>query len=327
MSLLMKNEKITKTLGYLKSFKFDFQGVASPLEIDRDVFLLPFDGNREDIKHLKQDWADTGNLFKNIESYGTFVLHSLEKRRSLNNIYESLNKFYNLSLAVRLLTRRRCDNFMSLSYDDSASPTIFFDASRSGNDVYTDRDNLSYLGKGDLFRLKNILKAIEYNTIPDTIDPNKYSRLNNALRFYRIAYDTDWHLMKLILYFVVLESLFSDRDDHSDISYKVRIRSAYLLYPNTEDKVKREKVFEDLKHGYDIRSKFLHGDNVEKEILHKKKIHKIGDYMYTTDYLSILNEITSSIFLKIFENNENLKFFSTAQNSSSDKIFFNALVL
>jgi len=49
--------------------------------------------------------------------------------------------------------------------------------------------------------------------------------------------------------------------------------------------------------------------------------------MYTTDYLSILNEITSSIFLKIFENNENLKFFSTAQNSSSDKIFFNALVL
>lgn len=324
----MHDEEITKTLGYLKSLRFNFGVDKKPIKISEDIFILPFDNKRDNINYLKNNWNINSTYVENIESYGTFVLHSLGKKRILKNVWESHDKFSNLSLAVRLISYKKCDNYITLHYDDSLKQVLYYPTSSSGHEVYTDRNDFSYLGKKDVKRLRNLYKKIEDNTFPDTIDPDKYSRLNNALRFYNIAYSTDWHLMKVILLFVSLESLFSDKDDHSDISYKVRLRSSYLLFPNKKDKEKRQEIFEHLKHGYDIRSKFLHGDNVEKEILKKQKKHKIGEFMYLTDYLPILNKIVSDILSKVLEDNESLKFFSKNKNESDeDKLFFGDLVL
>ena len=332
MTLLNQNEEITSTLGYLHALNFDFGKDNSPLEVYDGLFLIPFDKNRPDIKHIeetKDGSLEMTGLTSSMKSYGTFVLHSLEKKRPLKNVWESFEKFANLCLAIRLLSRNRCDSVLSLHYDDTTTPIKFYEPSLliEQRELYVHTDEFSKFSQNDLIEIRKILKSIEENTIPDTIDPKKYSRLNNALRVYRIAYETKWLLMKTILLFIALESLFSDRSDQSDISYKVRLRSAHLLYPNIEDKEKREKIFEHIKHGYDIRSRFLHGDNVEKEILNKQKKHKIGEYTYLYDYVPLINEIVSMIILKILEDDKNLQFFSKEQNSTSEKKFFNDLVL
>src|SRR5258708_35138924 len=120
MTLLIHNEELTNTLGFLQAFKYEFGQNNDPVEIDKDIYILPVDKNRLDIKHiqdLKSDWMKEDISFKNLESYGTYVLHKLDKKRPLKNVWESLDKFHHLSLTVRLLSQKKCDNLFLLYYD------------------------------------------------------------------------------------------------------------------------------------------------------------------------------------------------------------------
>lgn len=317
--MLLHEEDVTKTVGFLSSVSITGFG-EELFMIDDDLFVVPFAKAGEYVDEFKKVTS-----FKMVRN-GAFILHVLDKRRPLKWVFESFYKFENFCTAVRLVTGKRCNRIGEMSFDDSRIPVHFYEPFVLNEDSYISHRQWSQVDLEVLKRISNVYRIIEHNTVPDAHHEKNYSRLNNALRFYNIAYDTHFELMKTVLLFIVLESLFSDRKDLSDISYKVRLRAAYICFPEADNKKEREDVFEKIKHGYDIRSRLVHGDNVEREIRKKSKDDVLGEGGLTS-YLPLLLDIVNKVFLHILENKENLEFFSKAQDPTADKKFFNDLVL
>jgi len=78
----------------------------------------------------------------------------------------------------------------------------------------------------------------------------------------------------------VLENLFL-RNTNQELKYKLSMRMAYVLGGN--DKEKREKIFNFIKESYDIRSKIVHGGEIQG--LDKQRVFKLREL--TKDSLKI----------------------------------------
>jgi hypothetical protein len=263
------------------------------------------------------------NKRKILNINGTFALYKLDKPKAVEYVFEMMEKFQNFSLSVQLLTSNDCKPVIEMSYNDSETPVKYYDVS----DIDKDEIGLekrSYVGEEFLDKLRRTYKSIDSNTKWQSINALEFSRINNALRFYSISQDTHWELMKLVLLISALESLFSDGG--TEISYKVRIRSAYILYGGNLSSSERIKISEIVKHGYDIRSRFLHGGNVEDLINNKrnqKKIHEFG----LTGYLPELKRTIELILVKILGDQNLIDFFSKNNKEKTEAEFFEKLVL
>jgi hypothetical protein len=327
MSLLTRKEKITNSIGYLKYFKYSFGAdqQSKVVEIDDKLSLIDFTLDREDLNRVLFHMEEK-NRRRSLNLNGTFVLYTLEKTRPVVHVFEMLEKFLNLSLAVQLLTSHDCKPVVEMSYDNSEVPTKYYDISDTDtNDIGWEKS--SHIGKELLKRLRVVYKSIDKYTKWQSINTRDFSRINNALRFYSIAQDTHWELMKLVLLISVLESLFSDGG--MEIAYKIRIRSAYLLVSDRDSSDERIRISDIIKHGYDIRSKFLHGGNVEDLIIdkrNKKKIHEYG----LTGYLPELKRTIEFILTKILEDEKLIAFFSNNNRGKNkekeEALFFEKLV-
>jgi hypothetical protein len=82
----------------------------------------------------------------------------------------------------------------------------------------------------------------------------KENRLHRAISFLTTARSTAHLPYKVSLYMPILESLFSDSS--SEITHKVSERAAFYI---GIDKDEKRLIFKTIKEAYDIRSRFLHG--------------------------------------------------------------------
>jgi hypothetical protein len=87
----------------------------------------------------------------------------------------------------------------------------------------------------------------------------KFSRVGNALLFYRNGYNSDNPDLALVSCTTCLESVFSTFEQ--ELSFRLSLRVAtFLADENTE----RQELFEEAKEVYRIRSKIVHGAKIHK---------------------------------------------------------------
>ena len=89
---------------------------------------------------------------------------------------------------------------------------------------------------------------------------NEFNRLERAFRFLNSARATHYLPHKIAMYIPVLECLFST--EAAEATQKVSERVAFYL---SDDKEIRRKIFDIIKIGYNIRSRYLHGSVIDKK--------------------------------------------------------------
>jgi hypothetical protein len=87
----------------------------------------------------------------------------------------------------------------------------------------------------------------------------KFSRVGNALLFYRNGYNSDNPDLALLAFATCLESLFSTMEQ--ELSFRLSLRVATFL---ADENVARRELFEESKEVYRIRSKVVHGAQIHK---------------------------------------------------------------
>jgi len=97
-----------------------------------------------------------------------------------------------------------------------------------------------------------------------------YERLSNHSGYHRLAsacffFETFYHSHQIrnsyTTIVTALEALFNT--EHSEVAYKVQLRCAFFLRQEPQE---RERVFDDIKKIYKLRSSLVHGQSVGKAI-------------------------------------------------------------
>ncbi|MDO8635819.1 MAG: HEPN domain-containing protein, partial [Dehalococcoidia bacterium] len=95
-----------------------------------------------------------------------------------------------------------------------------------------------------------------YNQYFDIIK-SKEMPLYIAINRFSSSYDKRTLADKLVDLMIAMEALLGSQ---TEITYKIALRFAYLLYPPSED---RKDAFRRIKKVYSERSKLVHGDRLE----------------------------------------------------------------
>jgi hypothetical protein len=116
----------------------------------------------------------------------------------------------------------------------------------------------------------------------DNINYNSFNRIERAIKFLQIVRETNYLPRKISLYMPIFECLFSTEAE--GVSHKVSERVAFYLGDD------RKTIFADLKSAYNIRSRYLHGDEMDKAQTSKS---------YQMDLSTKIDEITRRVLTQI----------------------------
>jgi hypothetical protein len=296
---------LTHSLGLLKYLKLSENLEGKSLLIkDRIISLFKLNDDKEVCDFLNLTINKDHKKFDIPKA--TVVIYDFSGARKENIAFEGSHYFHQLSIAIKILKKEECKCVYYFSYNKSKNKTVFYKPFDSIED-----DRMGSLGyktflktEADLSNLNIIFKNLTNLPIDNGFN---YNPLLNAVSYTDRAQDTAWIIMKITLFFIALESLFST--DKTEIAYKLSLRTASFLYP--DDKEKKCRVFTVLKIGYDLRSKFLHGSKTELEKLGKKLNKGDGkEYSVFFDFPSELNSIVCDVLNKILIDDVLVEIFS-----------------
>jgi Apea-like HEPN len=83
------------------------------------------------------------------------------------------------------------------------------------------------------------------------------SALGVALRRMDVMVDQEREIDRVLDLFIVLEALFQLGGEKQELSYRLSLRVAHFV---GDGRAERQAIFEDVKKGYDLRSRIAHGD-------------------------------------------------------------------
>jgi hypothetical protein len=106
------------------------------------------------------------------------------------------------------------------------------------------------------------------------------SRFDLAVSYFNRSYSQHFLTNIFLDIMFVLENLFL-RNTNQELKYKLSMRMAYVLGGN--DKEKREEIFNFIKESYDIRSKIVHGGEIQE--LDEQRVFQLREL--TKDSLKI----------------------------------------
>lgn len=107
--------------------------------------------------------------------------------------------------------------------------------------------------------------------VPDSFNYNEQTNIDRAINFLIIARNQNYLLYKIAYYMPILECLFSSKS--AEITYRMANRVAHYLGGTEADK---KHVFDYVNDGYNIRSRFIHGQEVAPVILEKDNLIKLA---------------------------------------------------
>lgn len=321
----LHDAKVTKEISYSNSFVFDKEIKQTTFKIEEDFYLIS-KSKEEKATAFLEEYLNTLNN-TNYVMKGTFFLHKYKVTPKYP--YEGQDKVRQFLTAIRIYKNIRCSSNVHFSIKNSRKREYYkpfsFDKN-PGDDIYYSKNKSRSLSLKDLNKIKTVYKRLSLDKFRDH---NHYSKLHNATKFFNHGYDENWTLLKTTLFFIALESLFSD-SSKSEVTFKVALRASFLLYP--KNILKRKETFNFIKRGYEIRSNFVHGSDAENNvtnIINKLKNQKnTDDYWFHDHFIAELGEIVSGCLSKILLNKEIFDFYSKNNNSSkNENIFFDKLVM
>ncbi len=116
----------------------------------------------------------------------------------------------------------------------------------------------------------------------EEISYNNFNRIERAIKFLQIARETTYLPRKISMYMPIFECLFCLEAE--GVSHKVSERVAFYLGYD------KKGIFKDLKDAYNIRSRYLHGDEIKKDQTKRE---------YQIDLATKIDNITRSVLTKI----------------------------
>jgi len=138
---------------------------------------------------------------------------------------------------------------------------------------------------------------------------NQQNRIDRAFLFLTLARSNSFLPLKISFYIAIYESLFTT--DNTEVSHKVTERATFFLEENS---IAKRNVFELIKFGYSIRSKFVNGKKLDKKIKNHEDLVKLS---------MELDRITRKLFIKILHDDANI----FLQNDDElNKWFFELLI-
>jgi len=106
------------------------------------------------------------------------------------------------------------------------------------------------------------------------------SKFDLAVSYFNRSYSQHFLTNIFLDTMIVLENLFL-RNTNQELKYKLSMRMAYVL--GGDDKKKREEIFNFIKESYDIRSKIVHGGEIQE--LDEQRVFQLREL--TKDSLKI----------------------------------------
>lgn len=315
---------VVKTVGY--SHNFFLRGELKNKKLKIDDFLTVLD-DKTDIRAVSYLKKFVSEARKESDTSGTFFSFVHDPKKS-NRPYDAMDRIRVFATAVRIFTGMRADALYDFSIKDIKKKIYFlpFDLTGGRYDPYGRRKTSVISSKADF----NTIKKIHANLIKAKIEKTlHYSKLYNATEFFRHGYEEHWTLLKTTLFFTALESLFSD-SSKSEVTEKISVRTAYLLYP--KDSTKRKEVYTFIKRGYEIRSLFVHGSNTEagvNKIMKKFEKDKGSDnYSFHLDFIEDLHQLVCDCLKECYLNNDFFLFFTKEKyKEQEEQSFYRDLVL
>jgi len=129
-------------------------------------------------------------------------------------------------------------------------------SSHGGEKVYGSRYELTDEDVENLKAFWNKFKSFKHK---------KLSFLDVAIRRFNFSYERRLPEDKLIDYITAFEALYL-KGAREELGYRLALRCAYFL---GKDKEERKRIFEILKGAYDVRSKIVHGGQIQSKSLNK----------------------------------------------------------
>jgi len=317
------DSKVVKHITYVPNLFFGNALRDKALKIDEKLSVINSNKEKNAILFLRKYLSTT----RRTNSFpGSCFLYEYKGRMKWH--FEAQDCVRRFLTAVRIYKETRCDAEVDFTIENSAKKQYYrpFDFSKSSYGIYLDREKSKIESRQELNKIKKIYQKLGEAKFSETI---YYSKIYNCVKFFNHSYDEHWTLLKTMLAFTALESLFSDTSK-SEVAYKIALRTSYFLHP--KDSKKRKETFNIVKRGYDIRSHFVHGSDVEKQvdkIMAKFQQEKGVDYYgFHHHYIFDLSSVVSQCLAKILLDKNYFSFFSKAKHTTEEEaIFFDNLVL
>jgi hypothetical protein len=314
--------KLTKNISFSHNLFFENALKNKNIVIDKNLSILNTDNEKEAVL-IFNSFLIKSRQKRNIS--GTYFLYQYNGEPK--HYFEAEDKVRLFTRAVRIYKNKECDALASFPIENNTYYRISdIFSNTKNNDLFS--EDFSYIkSEGELDDVKKIYFNLEKAKVDQHF--GVFSKIHNAVTFYDHFYQQQWMLQKTALAFTALESLFSD-SSKSEVTYKIALRTSYFLYP--DNKAKRLDLFKFIKRGYDIRSYFIHGSDVEKQINKiMKKIQEergLNEYSFYHEFKIELDNIVSMCLSKILLDEKYFLFFSKEKiNPDEESEFYDTLVM
>jgi hypothetical protein len=252
------------------------------ISLNSGISLLP--ASHMHAIRLRQSIEKKGHKIKD----GIFLYFNGYLRED-GTIYEVFQS-YCLALTFYYEGRATCRAYQQIYNQVYQDVEIFIDEYDKFN--YDARD-AKILKKKDREKI-----IIFYKRISSQLASKEFNPLNNSIEFFNLFLKEVSTKIRLLYLMICLESMFLEESDAEGISYKLGTRCAYIL-THDDKAIDKMKVYYEIKSGYELRSKIIHGGNYQKA---SKKIIKgeKSEAKSELDHIQILERIVKRVYKIIF---------------------------
>ena len=313
-----RTKDLTHTIGFSDSlFLSEEVFLGSDLVADEQLSIISKSSDETELfkKYIEESKQFHGSV------KGTYFLY---KHPNPNQyFFEAEDKIRLFSTAVKIYYGKFCELRSFIHFVDEKYYEPFIHEKTYS---YHYEDGITIESDADF----NNIKKIYSNLLKAKIDKfTVYSKIHNGVTFINKSFETAWILLRILFSVAVLESLFSD-ESKNEIVYKISLRTAHFLHADNAEE--RQKTFKFIKRAYAIRSCFVHGSNVEKEVDKLSKIFRKEDgnesYSFYLDFPPKLDSLVSQCLSKILLDDSLFAFFNNEKIPSEEETnFYDSLVL
>jgi hypothetical protein len=226
------------------------KNIKAKTKISSNLFIIPESDKRA--QHLKESIENLGYKIE-----GGIYLYFDGEIKEDGTLYEIFQS-YGLALTFYyegLSTCRAYQQFDSVK-KQYLKPELYINENDEFRYYLNDK---IILNKSDVSKVE-----IFYEKILKLFINKAYSPLTVSFEFFNKFLKEAEPKIRLLYLVICMESIFLGKDENEGVGYKLGMRGAYFL-SNSDKTIDKNDVFTELKNGYNLRSKIVHGSNYKKE--------------------------------------------------------------
>lgn len=284
--------------------ELNFNG-STKLRLCTGLYFLP-STNKVSIQ-LAKDIASAGYKIQN----GTYLFYEGTPEKDITS-YEI---FFGYCLALTFFYKNGLATCRAIKDLDSDESVKFFVDKFDKFGV--DPDDVITLKRKDVKKVQ-----IYYERVSSHLATKEFNAFRNAIEFFALFMKEYDFRIRLLYLSICFESLFLEGNASEGVGHKLGIRCAAFL-KQFDKKIDSLATYLEVKCGYDLRSKVIHGGDYQKASAKVIK-GKISKATTELDHVRILEKILKNVFHYILSEKS---FYEASQNKSLGKKIDDELVL